>query len=107
MRVAYVVGNLTLSRCHPSYQGANLKLVVPLDTRDLVGPGDPAGHTIVAWDTLGAGLGNYVALAEGTQAAQPFLPDVKPIDAAAAGILDQLEVDQALVQGMLEKSGPG
>ncbi len=37
MRVAKVIGNVTLNRCHPSFQGANLKLVVPLVTSDLVG----------------------------------------------------------------------
>jgi microcompartment protein CcmK/EutM len=102
MRVAKVIGNVTLNRFHPSFQGANLKLVVPLVTSDLVGDAEPADDTLVAWDELGAGLGSRIALAEGPEAAQPFLPAVKPIDAYAAAILDQLDVDQSLVKRILE-----
>jgi microcompartment protein CcmK/EutM len=102
MRVAKVIGNVTLNRCHPSFQGANLKLVVPLVTRDLVSDDEPADDTLVAWDELGAGIGNLVAVAEGPEAAQPFQPEVKPVDAYAAAILDDLEVDQTLVKKILE-----
>lgn len=101
MRVARVVGNVTLSRCHPSFLGANLKLVVPLSTADLLEPVGPGEDTLVAWDLLGTGPGHLIALAEGPEAAQPFLPDVKPVDAFAAGILDQLEVDRQLLQDIL------
>ncbi|MCU0961054.1 MAG: carbon dioxide concentrating mechanism protein CcmL [Pirellulaceae bacterium] len=107
MRVARVVGNVTLNRCHPSFRGAHLKLVVPLSTQDLLGPGGPPEDTLVAWDMLGAGAGNFIALAEGPEAAQPFLPDVKPVDAYAAGILDQLDVDRRLVQVIVEPTRPG
>lgn len=102
MRVAKVIGKVTLNRCHPSFRGANLKLVVPLVTRDLVGDGEPADDTLVVWDQLGAGLGSLVSVAEGPEAAQPFRPDVKPVDAYAAAILDELEVDQNLVKRILE-----
>jgi ethanolamine utilization protein EutN len=106
MRVACVVGNVTLNRCLPSFQGAQLKLVVPLSTQDLRGPGGTPEDALVAWDRLGAGLGNLIALAEGPEAAQPFLPDVKPVDAYAAGVLDQLEVDQGLLQNIVEPARP-
>ncbi len=43
----------------------------------------------------------WIALAEGPEAAQPFLPEVKPVDAYAAAILDQLEVDHSLVKRIL------
>jgi microcompartment protein CcmK/EutM len=102
MRVAKVIGKVTLNRCHPSFQGANLKLVVPLVTRDLVGDVEPTDDPLVAWDELGAGLGSLISIAEGPEAAQPFRPDVKPVDAYAAAILDELEVDQTLVKKVLE-----
>ena len=47
---------------------------------------------IVACDVLGSGVGDLIALAEGPEAAQPFRPDVKPIDANAAAILDTIEL---------------
>ena len=40
----------------------------------------------------GAGLGDRVGLSEGGEAAQPFRPDLKPVDAYCALIIDQLEI---------------
>ena len=75
---------------------------MPLVTGDLVSGAEPADDTLVVWDELGAGLGSYIAVSEGPEAAQPFLPEVKAVDAYNAAILDQLEVDQTLVKTMLE-----
>ncbi len=101
MRVARVVGQVTLNRCHPSFEGAHLKLLVPLVTSDLVGDTQPADEPIVAWDQLNAGVGGLVGVAEGSEAAYPFRPEIKPVDAYVAAILDSLEVDRALVRSML------
>jgi len=46
----------------------------------------------VAWDDLGAGDGQIVAFSEGGEAAQPFRPQEKPIDAYVAAIIDRLDV---------------
>ncbi|NLX55113.1 MAG: EutN/CcmL family microcompartment protein [Planctomycetaceae bacterium] len=102
MRVAKVVGTVTLNRCLPSYQGARLKLLMPLATHDLAGGLEPSDDALVAWDELGAALGSFVAVAEGSEAAQPFRPAVKPVDAYVAAILDELEVDPNLVKSILE-----
>ena len=48
---------------------------------------------LVAWDDNGAGLGNLVAISEGAEAAQPFRPEMKAVDAYAAAILDNVELD--------------
>ena len=40
------------------------------------------------FDELGAGVGSRIAISEGREAAMPFYPDVKPIDAYNAAILD-------------------
>ncbi len=102
MRIAEVVGKVTLNRCHPSFRGANLKLVIPLMSEDLVQDDPPSAETLVAWDQLGAGVGSHIALSEGPEAAQPFRPEIKPVDAYAAAILDELNVDETLVRNMLE-----
>jgi len=91
MRIAKVVGTVTLSRCHPSYIGARLRLVVPLSLAELKGQ-EPQADEMVAWDDNGAGLGSLVAISEGAEAAQPFRPELKPVDAYAAAILDEVNV---------------
>ena len=94
MRIADVIGTVTLNRCHPSLAGARLKLVVPLSLDDLAGqPGEPAGE-IAVYDELGAGVGSRIAISEGREAAVPFYPEVKPIDAYNAAILDEVCIEK-------------
>ena len=91
MRIAKVVGTVTLSGCHPSFIGARLRLVVPLSLDELRG-GDPQADEVVAWDENGAGIGNLIAMSEGGEAAQPFRPEDKPVDAYASAILDSVHL---------------
>ena len=93
MRIAKVVGTVTLNRCHPSFNGARLRLIVPLSLAELRGEHQPQADEMVAWDDNGAGLGNLVAISEGAEAAQPFRPELKPVDAYAAAILDNVDLD--------------
>jgi ethanolamine utilization protein EutN len=92
MRIAKVVGTVTLNRCHPSFNGARLRVVVPLSLAELRGEEQPQADEMVAWDDNGAGLGSLIAVSEGAEAAQPFRPDLKPVDAYAAAILDAVQV---------------
>ncbi|HEX5104511.1 MAG TPA: EutN/CcmL family microcompartment protein [Pirellulaceae bacterium] len=92
MRIAKVVGTVTLNRCHPSFVGARLRLVVPLSLAELRGEGQPGADEMVAWDDNAAGVGDFVAMSEGAEASQPFRPDLKPVDAYAAAILDEVDV---------------
>lgn len=93
MRIAEVIGTVTLSRSHPSFQKARLRLAIPLALEDLHEGGPKAADPIVVWDELGAGIGSLIGLSEGPEAAQPFRPDIKPVDAYDAAILDTLTVD--------------
>jgi microcompartment protein CcmK/EutM len=92
MRIADVIGTVTLNRCHPSVAGATWKLVVPLAWDNLLGKSDEPVEEIVVFDELGAGLGSRIALSEGREAAMPFYPEVKPVDAYDAAILDTFQV---------------
>jgi microcompartment protein CcmK/EutM len=92
MRIARIVGTVTLNRRHETFGGAVLKLAQPLSLSDLAGKTTPDAEELVIWDELGAGLGDLIALSEGAEAAQPFRPNVKPIDAYNAAILDQVEI---------------
>ncbi|QDU90625.1 Ethanolamine utilization protein EutN/carboxysome [Pirellulimonas nuda] len=92
MRIAKVQGTVTLSRCHATFDGARLRLATPLTLGELPEGDDPSGETLVVWDELGAGIGSLIAVSEGGEAAQPFRPAVKPVDAYCAAILDDLNL---------------
>ena len=92
MRMAEVIGTVTLNRAHPSLAGLPLRLVVPLTLDDLEGKTEPSAEPLVAVDVLGAGIGTRIALSESAEAAAPFRPEVKPIDAYNAAILDQIDL---------------
>jgi ethanolamine utilization protein EutN len=91
MRIGDVVGTVTLNRAHPSLKGASFKLVTPLSWENLDGRWDQRLEEIAVFDELGAGVGSRIAISEGREAAMPFYPEVKPIDAYNAAILDNLE----------------
>ena len=93
MRVADVIGRVTLSKGHASVRGGTWLLAVPLTLEGIEGIEAGRGEAIVVYDELGAGSGATIAVSEGTEAAAPFYPNVKPIDAYNAAILDQLEVE--------------
>lgn len=92
MRIAKVIGTVTLNRHHPSMDGATLKLAVPMTGEELKTNAEPQADTIVVYDELGAGLGDRIMLSEGAEAAQPFYPELKPLDAYNAGIIDELNL---------------
>ncbi len=94
MRIGQVIGTVTLSQAHPSLAGAAYRLTIPLTLADLASDDMPRGEELVVYDTLGAGVGCRIAFSEGGEAAQPFWPAEKPIDAYNAAILDHIQVDR-------------
>jgi microcompartment protein CcmK/EutM len=95
MRIAEVIGNVTLARVHPSLTGARWLLVVPYSLKALRA-GEPDGEDLVVFDNLGAGPGNQIGFSEGAEAAAPFHPQKKPVDAFCACILDRVVVSEEL-----------
>ena len=93
MRIAKVVGTVTLNRCHPSFEGARLRLAVPLSLTEIRGERQPQADEIVVWDDNGAGIGSLIAVSEGAEATQPFRPEMKAVDAYASAIIDSLDMD--------------
>ena len=92
MRIAQVIGTVTLSRSHPNFPQVGLRLAVPMSLDNLAGHEPATGDPLVVCDELGAGLGSQILLSEGPEAAQPFRPDIRPIDAYNAGILDRVDL---------------
>lgn len=91
MRIAEVIGTVTLNRRHPSLDGATFRVAVPLSLANLRDPSAPRAEPIVVYDDMGAGEHSLVAFSEGREAAQPFVEDT-PIDAYVAAILDEVHL---------------
>ena len=73
--------------------GRKLLMVRPM----LIDPNDPSrfkpgGNTIVALDTLGAGEGELVMLAQGSSARQADGLKAMPVDAAIVGLVDTVNI---------------
>jgi microcompartment protein CcmK/EutM len=92
MRIAEVIGSVTLSRCHPSIAGYRWLIGVPFSLKALRNDNAPDGEDLVILDELGAGPGQRIAVSEGAEAAMPFHPNKKPIDAYCACLLDTIVV---------------
>jgi len=94
MRIAQIIGTVTLSRCHPSLVGGSYRLAVPLSLDELQTGRPPQADPLVLYDAWGAGQGSRVALSESREAAAPFYPEIKPIDAYNAAILDHIHIEK-------------
>ena len=95
MRIARIIGTVTLSRVHPALSGGRLKMVVPQSLANLTSDQGEEAEPLVAWDDLGSGVGSLIALSEGGEAAVAFYPEEKPVDAYSAAILDNIEINKS------------
>lgn len=94
MRVAQVIGRVTLNVQDPSFKGGRWLLCNPIDTADFntackAKPPLSKQSTLIAYDDLGAGSGDIVGVVEGAEATAPFDYDI-PIDAITVAIFDSL-----------------
>ena len=92
MRIAEVIGTVTLSANHPSLDGATWKIGVPLMAEALNGKKQGRGEPFVIYDELSCGTGDIIAVSESAEASAPFHPEQKPINAYNAAILDHINI---------------
>jgi ethanolamine utilization protein EutN len=92
MRIGRVIGTVTLNRCHESLYGGRYRVVVPQSLANLRGQSHEEAEELIAYDELGAGEDSLIAISEGAEAAQPFRPQIKPLDAYCAAILDSIDL---------------
>ena len=86
--IGRVVGNLVATQKDPKLEGAKLLLVQPLDLA-----GKDRGATVLAIDSVDAGVGDRVLLVQEGRAAQLALDrGVAAVDAAVVGVVDSLEL---------------
>jgi microcompartment protein CcmK/EutM len=75
---------------------ANLHSLKLLVLQPLSASGEPAGRTLVALDSVGAGAGENVFFVRGREAAFPFYPAEPPTDATIIGIVDHWDVESPI-----------
>jgi ethanolamine utilization protein EutN len=92
MRIAEVIGSVTLVRVHPTLVGARWLIGVPCSLDALRGDAVGDGEDLVIYDELGAGPGCRIGVSEGGEAAAAFYPRKVPVDAYCACILDAIEI---------------
>jgi ethanolamine utilization protein EutN len=93
MFLARVEGSVVATKKDPSMNGRKLLLVRPqlVDEKDPT-KFRPGANTIVAVDSVGAGLGELVMFCQGSSARlAPNLKDA-PVDAVIIGIVDTVDV---------------
>ena len=100
MQIFRVLGNVTLSRCHPTFNAARLLATEPTGSSSIGGPAPTDPDLVIVWDELGAGIGSQIAVSDGAEAAQPFRPALKPVDAFNSAILDEVNYDSKVTEGL-------
>ncbi len=87
MQICRVVGTVVATQKNPKLEGAKLMLVQPLTIE-----GQPRGATLLAIDSVGAGVGEQVLVViEGKAAGQALGKKAAAVDAAIIGIIDAVE----------------
>ena len=86
MRLATVIGRVTLSMRHPSLKGERLLVVLPWGPKTPQ-TGKDHDYSIIVFDQLGAHAGNTIGVCESTEATRPFEKPT-PVDAYCAALID-------------------
>jgi microcompartment protein CcmK/EutM len=87
MQLAKVIGDVVTTRKDPNLSSVPLLVLQPIDPS-----GSPIGRTLVAVDSVGAGVGEIVFFVRGKEASFPFHPIEVPADAGIVGIVDHWHV---------------
>jgi ethanolamine utilization protein EutN len=87
MQLARVVGEVVATMKDANLSGIKLLVLQPFGAS-----GEDAGRTLVALDSIGAGVGENVFFVRGREAAFPFYPAEPPADATVIGIVDHWNV---------------
>ena len=93
MRIAEIIGRVTLSRSHSSLRGGRFLIGLPLPLAALRDGSEARGEDLVIYDNLGAGVGSIVGFGEGREAANPFGKTRTPVDAYCACLIDQIDME--------------
>jgi microcompartment protein CcmK/EutM len=88
VQLALVVGEVV-----STMKDANLASITLLVVQPITASGEAVGRTLVALDSVGAGVGEHVFYVKGKEASFPFHPAEPPADAAIIGIVDHWDME--------------
>jgi ethanolamine utilization protein EutN len=88
MQLGRVIGTVVATQKNAKLEGAKLLLVQPLDLG-----GAAKGPTVLAIDSVDAGIGDRVLLVQdGKAAIQALGRGMAAVDAAIVGVIDEVEI---------------
>jgi len=87
MQLARVIGDVVATIKDAELNGHKLLILQPVGADR-----EPVGRTLVALDSIGAGVGEHVFFVRGKEASFPFLPAQPPADACVVGIVDHVTI---------------
>jgi len=91
VQLARVLGDVVSTIKDSNLNGLKLLVLQPLSAA-----GEATGRTLVALDSVGAGVGENVFFVRGREAAFPFYPGEPPTDATIIGIVDHWNTERTL-----------
>jgi len=96
MFLAKVIGNVVAPQKAPELGGMKLMLIQPYITRD--GVLIISGSSVVAVDSVGAGVGECVLFTQGSSARLTKTTKGAPVDTVIVGIVDTVEVEGKVLE---------
>jgi len=96
MFLAKVIGNVVATQKNAKFQGMKLMLIQPYIAKELTLT--PSGSSVVAVDSVGAGLGECVLFTQGSSARLTPATKEAPVDAVIIGIVDSVEIEGKSVE---------
>ena len=96
MFIAKVIGNVVSTQKNAKFLGMKLLVVQPYIVKDA--RLQSSGSSVVAVDSVGAGVGECVLFTQGSSARLTPTTKDTPVDAVIVGIVDALEVEGAAVE---------
>src|SRR5579872_3346646 len=96
MFIAKVIGNVVATEKNPKFRGMKLLLIQPYINKE--GTLVSSGSSVVAVDSIGAGIGECVLFTQGSSARLTPATKDAPVDAVIIGIVDSVEVNGSAVE---------
>jgi len=96
MFLAKVIGNVVSTQKNEQFRGMKLLLIQPYVSRET--KLEVSGSSVVAVDSVGAGIGECVLFTQGSSARLTPATKDAPVDAVIVGIVDTVEVGGTLLE---------
>jgi microcompartment protein CcmK/EutM len=87
VQLARVIGDVVVTRKDDNLNNLPLLVLQPIGA-----DGKAVGRTLVAVDSVGAGIGETVFFVRGKEASFPYYPKEVPADAGIVGIVDHWDI---------------